>query len=199
MRAPRLRSALVVTATLAVGLPSAARATEIGAPPPLGGDLGRADGRALLARWSGRPAPERADQLVAARPWGDADAPTTLLTARDGRPAIAPLLATEAPVPPVVLASAAPAFGDAGFFVVLDAADAADPAARLAALDPDGGAGSARFDVRPADSNPIALGGDVLDEVTARVVRTPEPGTLALFALGAAGLAALVARRRRRD
>ncbi len=100
----------------------------------------------------------------------------------------------------VLLSTEAEASPSNGFQLVLGSYAGAALTERLAVLSapPSGAlAGGTRFDVRPADRNAIALRSPVVERLVERVVRTPEPSTLALFATGLVGLLALVRRGRR--
>ncbi len=176
----------------------AAPATEIAPPPPLTSDLGDLDARGTLSRWLGLPAPGSRQQLISTATPPPPGIASSLLSARGDRPALTAAWPRFTRLPPRPLfepgSSAA-----TGRFEVLLGTNAGPTAAQIAAPGEATIAGGTRFDVRPSARNPIRLGGDAVDLLTARVVRTPEPATLALFALGVAGLAVIAARRRRRD
>ncbi len=80
------------------------------------------------------------------------------------------------------------------FDVTLDsyARDGDDDAGGVAAP-----TGATHFEVADVRANAIGGDEDVVDDLVAAAVRTPEPGALALFAAGAAALLAVAARRRR--
>jgi hypothetical protein len=178
------------------GLAAPAAAVEVPPPAPLSEDLGPLDARTLVARWTRRAPPTTDRELlltVGAAAAGPATAP---VNAHEGHPALVSPVPAGSGLPPLALHRPSEPPPAAGFAVVLGGGDAAQPPLPRVT---GGGIGiTTRFDVDVSRRNPISLGGSAVQELTSRVVRTPEPGSLALFALGAAALAALVARRQRR-